>query len=312
MTSAVAPSGEQLELSFGVRRAVVVEVGAGLRGYAVDGREVLDGYGADEMCASGRGQVLLPWPNRIEDGSYEFDGRRHQLPLTEVEAGNAIHGLVRWAAWRVAEREADRAVLEHPLYPQPGYPFSLALRIEYSLGDAGLTIRTTATNVGAGACPLGSGMHPYFTLGTPTVDSLTLTVPAARAVESDPRGLPGPPRSVEGTGLDFRSPRLLGVTTLDTTFTDLERGEDGLARVVLRDEEHGAELTVWADEAYTHFQLFTGDPLPDVRRRSLAVEPMTCPANAFRTGEGVVRLEPGASWTGAWGISDQPSSRGDG
>ena len=87
MTPPVAPSGEQLELSFGEQRAVVVEVGAGLRAYAVGGREVLDGYPADEMCASGRGQVLMPWPNRIEDGSYEFDGRRHQLPLTEVERG---------------------------------------------------------------------------------------------------------------------------------------------------------------------------------------------------------------------------------
>ena len=134
MTPPVAPSGEQLELSFGERRAVVVEVGAGLRTYAIGGREVLDGYAADEMCASGRGQVLLPWPNRIEDGSYEFDGRRHQLPLTEVDAGNAIHGLVRWASWTVAEREPHRVVLEHLLHPQPGYPFALALRIEYSLG----------------------------------------------------------------------------------------------------------------------------------------------------------------------------------
>ena len=78
--SPVGPSGEQLELSFGERRAVVVEVGAGLRTYAIGGREVLDGYAADEMCASGRGQVLLPWPNRIEDGSYEFDGRRAPAP----------------------------------------------------------------------------------------------------------------------------------------------------------------------------------------------------------------------------------------
>ena len=300
--SPVGPSGEQLELSFGERRAVVVEVGAGLRTYAIGGREVLDGYAADEMCASGRGQVLLPWPNRIEDGSYEFDGREHQLPLTEVAAGNAIHGLVRWASWTVAEREPQRVVLEHLLHAQPGYPFVLALRIEYALGDGGLTVRTTATNVGAGPCPFASGMHPYFTVGTPTVDSLTLTVPARTVVGSGPRGLPGAAQDVEGTEYDFRRPRVLGATRLDNTFTDLEPDDDGLTRVHLRDEESGVEVTVWADDAYTHFQLFTGDPLPDVSRRSLAVEPMTCPPNAFRTGEGVVRLEPGASWTGAWGI----------
>jgi len=302
MTSAVAPSGEQLELVFGARRAVVVEVGAGLRSYTVEGREVLDGYAADEMCASGRGQVLMPWPNRIEDGSYEFEGRRHQLPLTEVEAGNAIHGLVRWAGWTVAERAQERVVLEHVLHPEPGYPFTLALRIEYSLADDGLTVRTTATNVGVSACPFGSGMHPYFTVGAPPVDSLTLTVPARTVVGSGARGLPAQAFDVEGTEYDFRRPRQLGATRLDNTFTDLEPDDDGLTRVHLRDEHGGAEVTVWADETYTHLQLFTGDPLPDVNRRSLAVEPMTCPPNAFRTGEGVVRLEPGGAWTGAWGI----------
>ena len=303
MSQPIAPSGEQVELVHGDKQAVVVEVGGGLRAYAVGGDHVLDGYGADEMCMSGRGQVLMPWPNRIEDGSYEFDGRRHQLPLTEVEAANAIHGLVRWAAWTVAERETGRVALEHVLHPQPGYPFALALRIEYTLGDAGLMVRTTAKNVGTSSCPFGSGMHPYFTLGTPTVDDITLTVPAREVMESGPRGLPGPLRGVEGTEYDFRRPRRLGTTRLDTTFTDLERDADGLARVVLRDDERGAEVTVWADDAYSHFQLFTGDPLPDVDRRSLAVEPMTCPANAFRSGDGVVRLEPGTSWTGAWGIS---------
>jgi aldose 1-epimerase len=303
MTTPVAPSGEQLELTFGERRAVVVEVGAGLRTYTVGERDVLDGYAVDEMCASGRGQVLLPWPNRIEDGSYEFEGRRHQLPLTEVEARNAIHGLVRWAPWSVAERAPDRVALEHLLHPQPGYPFALRLRIEYSLDADGLSVRTAATNAGDALCPFASGMHPYFTLGTPTVDALTLTVPARTVVASGPRGLPGAAQDVEGTDYDFRRPRALGATQLDNTFTDLGPDDDGRTRVQLRDDESGVEVTVWADAAYTHLQLFTGDPLPDVSRRSIAVEPMTCPPNAFRTGEGVVRLEPGASWTGAWGIS---------
>jgi len=302
MTSPIAPSGEQVELTHGDRRAVVVEVGGGLRTYSVGGRDVLDGYAMDEMCASGRGQVLMPWPNRIEDGRYTFDGREHQLPLTEAAAGNAIHGLVRWSSWPVAERTEERVVLERLLHPQPGYPFALELRIEYRLDADGLTVRTTATNAGEAPCPFASGMHPYFTLGTPTVDALTLTVPARTVVASGPRGLPGRAQDVEGTDYDFRRPRALGATQLDNTFTDLERDDDGRTRVQLRDDESGVEVTVWADEAYSHLQLFTGDPLPDVNRRSLAVEPMTCPPNAFRTGEGVVRLEPGGSWTGAWGI----------
>jgi aldose 1-epimerase len=146
-------------------------------------------------------------------------------------------------------------------------------------------------------------MHPYFTVGTPPVDSLTLTVPARTVVGSGARGLPTEAHDVEGTDYDFRRPRVLGATQLDNTFTDLEPDDDGVTRVQLRDEGSGVEVTVWADEAYTHFQLFTGDPLPDVNRRSLAVEPMSCPANAFRSGDGVVRLEPGASWAGVWGIA---------
>ncbi len=127
-SAAVAPSVDQVELAFGSQRAVVVEVGGGIRTYSADGHEILDGYGVDERCPSGRGQLLLPWPNRIQDGSYEFDGRRHQLPLTEPELGNAIHGLSRWAAWRVGEREPSRVVMEHTVHAQPGYPFTLALR----------------------------------------------------------------------------------------------------------------------------------------------------------------------------------------
>src|SRR6188472_1932974 len=147
------PSGEQIEIRTGEQVVVVTEVGAGLRSYTVGDRDVLDGYGAEEMVASGRGQVLIPWPNRIQDGAYEFADARHQLPLNEVAARNAIHGLVRWASWSVAERTGDRAVLEHTLHPQPGYPFSLALALDYSLSDEGLRVRSTATNIGPAACP---------------------------------------------------------------------------------------------------------------------------------------------------------------
>ena len=297
-----APSGEQVEISFDDQRAVVVEVGGGLRAYSAGGRELLDGYGVDEMCTSGRGQVLLPWPNRLEDGSYEFEGRRHRLALTEPDTRTAIHGLVRWAAWKVAQREPSCVVMEHDLYPQPGYPFELALSIEYGLSEQGLLVRTTAVNTGTSACPYGAGAHPYLTVGTETIDPVILRAPGRTMLRSDERGLPVGVSSVEGTEHDFRQARAVGSTTLDNAFTDLERGEDGLARVELREPEHGAGVTLWVDETYAYLMLFTGDPLPDVDRRSLAVEPMTCPPNAFRSGESLIRLEPGDSVTSEWGI----------
>jgi aldose 1-epimerase len=192
--------------------------------------------------------------------------------------------------------------MEHVLEPQPGYPFTLEVSIEYALSTSGLRVQTTATNVGEVACPYGSGMHPYLTVGSETVDSAILRAPGRTVLRSDERGLPIDAVPVDGTDFDFRRPRPIGSTRLDHAFADLERGEDGLARLELAGLR-GRGVALWLDEGYGYLQLFTGDPLPDVARRSLAVEPMTCPANAFRTGEGVIRLEPGSSFTSAWGIS---------
>ena len=226
-------SGDKIELAADDQQAVLDEVGGGIRSYTARGREVLDGYRAGQPSPSGRGQVLIPWPNRLEDGSYEFDGQRHQLELNEPENGNAIHGLVRWEPWTVAEREPHRVVMEHTLSPQPGYPFTLELSIEYALATDGLTVRTTATNVGESTCPYGSGFHPYLTVGTETVDSVVLHLPAETVVGADERGLPLAAAPVEGTEYDFRRPRPIGSTRLDHAFTDLVREEDAIARVAL-------------------------------------------------------------------------------
>ena len=263
-----------------------MEVGGGLREYTLDGRKLLDGYGVDEMSSSGRGQVLIPWPNRIQDGRYSFDGEDHQLPLDDVAEQDAIHGLVRWASWTAAGRAEDRVVMEHMLHPQPGYPFSLALSVEYLLSEEGLLVRTTATNRGPRPCPYGSGNHPYLASAEPSVDSLTLRIPARTLLRSDERGIPIGSLPVEGTDYDFRRPRRIGATVLDHAFTDLERGEDGRARVELGHPDRDEAVTLWVDETYPYLMVFTGDPLPDVSRRSLAVEPMTCPPNAFRSGRG--------------------------
>jgi aldose 1-epimerase len=298
MQEPISPSGEQVELSFGDQRAVVVGVGGGLRTYSDGDRPVLDGYSVMAMCSSGRGQLLAPWPNRIEDGSYEFEGRTHQLALDEPERQNAIHGLVRWSQWSVVEQEPERAVLEHRLHPTPGYPFTLDLRVEYALSEDGLEVRAETTNVGSEPCPYGIGAHPYISAGDGLVDGLELCVPARTALISDERSIPVGRAPVEGTELDFRQPRRIGAARLDHCFTDLDRDEDGRARVSV-----GDVATLWVDESYPYLMVFSGDPLPDVARRSLAVEPMTCPPNAFRSGEGLVRLESGQSHAGSWGIA---------
>jgi aldose 1-epimerase len=299
----IAPSGAQIEIAAGDQRAVVVEIGGGLRAYSAGGLDLVDGYRADDMSSSGRGQALIPWPNRLQDGRYEFNGQHYQLPLNEPERHNAIHGLTRWSAWTVSTREPDRVVMEHVLYPQPGYPFTLRLCIEYALSDVGLRVQTTAINVGRGPCPYGCGSHPYLTLGTTTVDGLILRVPGRTFLRPDVRGLPIGREAVADTEFDFRKLRRISSTKLDHAFTDLERDEEGIARVELHDPDRGKRVSLWVDNSYPYVMLFTGDPLPDVRRRSLAVEPMTCPPNAFRSGEALIRLEPGSSFTSTWGIA---------
>jgi aldose 1-epimerase len=294
-----APSGEQLELAAGDQRAVVVQVGGGLRTYSAGGREVLLGYAASELCTSGRGQVLAPWPNRLEEGRYEFDGQAHELPLDEHENRTAIHGLVRWSAWTVREHDAARLVLEHTLHPRPGYPFRLELALVYSLSEEGLAVEATAINTGDAPCPFGLGAHPYLAVAA-RADEVVLRVPARTMIAHDERGLPRETEEVEGTRFDFREPRPIGGAKLDHTCGALERDGDGRAAVEARGPDGAVRL--WADAAYPYLQVFTGD-LPDVGRRGVAVEPMTCPANAFRTGEGLLRLEPGDSFAGSWGIA---------
>jgi aldose 1-epimerase len=296
------PSGEQFELRSGDQRAVVVEVGGGLRAYAVGGEPVLDGYAEDEMCSGARGHTLLPWPNRLRDGRYEFGAAEHQLPLSEPEKRNAIHGLVRWANWTCARHEPDRVTMAHRLRPQPGYPFALALELDHRLGDAGLTVALTAENIGDEPCPFGAGAHPYIAAGAETIDDATLTAPAGRRLLADDRGIPVGDEPVDGTPYDLREPRRIGDLVLDTAFSELARGDDGRAEVVLEGPER--RVTLWMDERYGWLMLFTGDSLPDAerRRRGLGIEPMTCAPNAFQSGDGLLTLEPGQRFEAAWGI----------
>jgi aldose 1-epimerase len=299
-----APSGEQIELRHGDQRAWIAEQSGGLRQYSAGGVNLLDGYDAGARCTDARGQVLVPWPNRLRDGSYSFGGEDHQLPLSEPEKRNAIHGLVRWDAWRAAERSESAVVMEHDLLAQDGYPFTLRVTVGYRLADQGLSVTIGAVNIGSDRAPYGAGIHPYISLGGERVDELELQAPGQRWLQVDDRGIPTGTADVAGTGYDFREPRRIGDTKLDTAYTDLIRGDDGCARVELR-SAGGIRASVWLDEGFRHVMLFTGDTLPEPgrRRAGLGVEPMTCPPNAFATGTDVIGLEPGGSTTASWGIT---------
>jgi aldose 1-epimerase len=253
------------------------------------------------MCSAARGQVLIPWPNRLRDGRYDFRGE-HQLPLSEPEKHNAIHGLVRWASWQPSAVEPDRLTMAHVLYPRPGYPFLLDLEVTYELSDDGLRVELAIRNAGDVEAPVGAGQHPYL-LPLGALDDAVLRVPARSAIVTDDRQIPTGSVPVDGGEHDFRAGRPVGATRLDTAFCELERDGDG--RSWLRLEEPSRSVGVWLDHHLPYVMVFTGDTLPDpaARRRSLGVEPMSCPPNAFQTGRDVVRLEPEQTWRAAWGIA---------
>jgi aldose 1-epimerase len=300
-----APSGEQHEIRHGDLVAIVAEVGATLRSFAAVDADVVDGFALGEVSTAGRGQVLAPWPNRLDGGRYTFEGREGRAAIDEPELGNAIHGLVRWLPWTEASNAEDAVALRCVLHPQPAYPWRLELEIAYRLSAVGLEVGVRATNASDGPAPFGIGFHPYLTVGVP-VDDAVLTLPATRRLLTDDRALPAGEEAVEGTAFDFRSARAIAETRLDTCFTGVQRGRDGRWRVRVEALDRAVEL--WGDEAFGYVQAYTGDTLEPAsrRRRAIAVEPMTCPPNAFASGHDVIALDPGARWSAAWGIAFDP------
>ena len=299
----VPPSGEQYEISHSNQRATIVEVGGGIRSYRIDDRDVLEPYPLDAVCDGAHGAPLIPWPNRLADGRYEWDGSAHQVALTEPENYNAIHGFLRWRSWRAAERHPSRIVMATRLHQMTGWPFTLDVRIEYSLSDDGLEVATTATNIGDVSCPFAMGQHPYLAPASGRIDECELQLDGAIRIETDPdRQLPTGQVPVSGTEYDFQSPRQIDTQTIDFAFTDLARDSAGRAWVRLASPD-GSRVQLWVDEGFPYLEVFTGDTLEEPRRRTgLGVEPMTCPPNGLQTGEDLIRLEPGGSVTRRWGV----------
>ena len=279
-------TGTQYDIEAGDYRATVTELGAGLRELMVTGTPLVTSYDADQLPPHGAGQLLTPWPNRVDGGRYSLGGTEYQLALSEPATGNAIHGLTRWIPWLRVAHDRSELTLRSVPHGQQGYPFGVQVEVTYRLdAESGLHVTVSAANKGSRPAPWGVGQHPYLTVATPTVDDCELTLPADRWLPADERGIPsGAALDVAGSEFDFRTPRKLGGTRLDHAFTGLRREPDGLAWVRLSAGAAGTAL--WADAGYRWLQVFTGDPLePAHRRTARAGEPMPGPPNAVVSGE---------------------------
>lgn len=287
----------------GPYEATVHEAGGGLGDLLHDGDVLVRGPAPGAPVSGGRGQVLLPWPNRLRDGRYQHAGTTLQLPLTEPATHNATHGLVRWLAWRPVMIGDDAVVLGTRLIPQPGYPWQLEVRASYTVDADGLSVRLSARNASASAAPFAVGMHPYLDVGC-RVEKTTLTLPGRTRLLVDDRHLPVGTEAATGDH-DFTLGRQVGDLALDDAFTDLEREADGSCLVRL-EGERAVELRF--DDAWSWVQAYTGDELAEGARETLAIEPMTAPPDAFNSGTDLINLDAGASWSGGFRISRAPTS----
>lgn len=287
-------------ISLGGQEAVIAPVGAKLCQYRVNGADAVVGFEPGATPPAFNGAVLAPWPNRLRDGVFTWDGVRYQLPITEPDRMTALHGLMCWHRWGVVDRDAASVTLGLDLPPQPGWPFRLRLEVRYALSNDGLAIEVVTSNLGQTALPYGVGFHPWLSTGGASLDDCTLQLDAATHIVADERLLPAGAEPVAGA-YDLRRPSSLAGLDLDDAWADALPDASGRAWGCLARPD-GRSVCVWMQAPLTCWQVCTGDHIDGFRRVGVAVEPMTCLADAFTTGEHLIRLEAGSSHRVRWGI----------
>ncbi|KGJ80782.1 hypothetical protein GY21_02050 [Cryobacterium roopkundense] len=306
-----AATGTQHELTAltpsGPATAIITEVAAGIRSYTLGDIDLVEPFPAEAQPPMGAGIVLVPWPNRIRDGVWTQNGVRRQLALTEPVRSNAIHGLLRFAPYRLVSRTAASVTLGAPVFPQSGYPFQLDTEVTYELVDDGLSVTHTLHNVGHTDAPVAVGSHPYLKIGDVPTGDLVLRVAADTHIDVDERLNPVGESPVDGTAFDLRQGVRVDELTLDDGFGGVRVG-DGRGEHSLTAPD-GRSLTLWGDENMRFAQVFTPRIFPTrthdgapVAGLAVAIEPMTAPADAFNSGAGLRWLAPDESWVVRWGI----------
>lgn len=299
-------SGTHFGLTAGDYHATIASVGASLRTLEHRGRPLVVPFDAEEVRPAFRGATLAPWPNRVVDGRYAFGGVEQQLAITEPSRGHALHGLAAWLDFVAIDRSASSVTFSATIEAQTGYPHRVDVVVAFELDEGGLHTTVTATNTGHDDAPWGTGPHPYLVAGDGKVDDWTLTLPAATVLTvTEDRLIPVALADVatEADGVfDFREPRAIADTFIDHAFTGLERDETDTATVWVHAADGSGVAMSWHD-ACAWVQVHTADTDDrETNRVGLAVEPMTCPPDAFNSGTDLIVLAPGASSSARWTI----------
>jgi aldose 1-epimerase len=304
----VLPTGEQFIIEgptdSGYAVATITEVGASLRALTVDGVDLVQRYPEGSPPSLGAGVVMAPWPNRVADGRWDYNGVAQQLSITDTEYGNSNHGLLMWTPYRVLDKSADAITLSATIFAHPGYPFVVATTVRYAVTSSGIETTHTFTTLGDKAAPVAVGSHAYYRIGDLATETLTLTSSAGTVYTNNDRLIPTGSRPVAGD-FDLRSGQLVGDVVLDDCFTDLKPGPDSRYRSRLSAPD-GRYVEVWGDESFDHVVLLTTRRFTDHHGDTIlavAIEPQTAAANALNTGIGIKWLAPGETWTARWGIT---------
>ncbi|MGJ5752778.1 aldose 1-epimerase [Streptomyces puniciscabiei] len=285
-------------------------------------RELTDGYRDEKELLSQdgvRANLLAPFPNRVADGRYSYDGHDHDLLPGHQGDRTIYHGFAREAPFELAHATttADSARLllrTTSIRPgrHPGYPFALDLEAEYTVTARELSIEIRATNVGDTTAPYAAGWHPYFTLSQ-SIDDLVLQIPAHTLIRTDASLIPLSGDAAllpldDCPDMDFRAPKRLGDAVIDACYADLIPGPGGRIETVLTEPATGEELRVWQYGGFMH--VFTGDTLARDRRASLALEPVETMTNAFNRPEHTtaLALEPGRCRQFSFGVAYVPGT----
>lgn len=298
-----------VDISAGEYRASISTFGGGLRSLEYSGKPLVVSYPEGTYPPLSSGIILAPWPNRTADGVFAHDGVLHRLDITEPARATAIHGFVGQMAWHVADKAEDFVALELSTGLRQGWPWPLRMRVTWSLdAKEGLRASFDVRNEADASCPFGLGWHPYLSaLGAP-LDDCVLHLPVGTNLPLDSvRNLPaGPEFPARRVLPDVEVGQRMAGVWLDHCFGEISAQEETLAEARLLNPD-GEGVRLWVGEGFNWFQVFTADPArregyPGVGR-ALAVEPMTCPPDALRSGRDLIRLNAGEERSFECGIS---------
>ena len=279
----------------------------------MDGVELFQSYPDSAIPPSANGVLLAPWPNRVANGQWTLNGQTQQLDITEPSRGHASHGLLRNTGYAVLERDGSSVSLAAEIFPQHGYPFHLLHTVRYSLDDdGGLRVRQDLVNHGADTAPVALGAHPFLRLGDVPTEELVLTVAARTRLTTDETLIPNGREAAEGDA-DLRGGRRVGGLALDSAYTDLLPADEeaGAAFRHTLTAPDGRTVSLWTGPECGYVHVFVTDKFPG-HKCAVALEPMTAPANALNSGEGLSWLPPGETFSAQWGIrSGKPGGSGN-